>query len=668
MHELKRVFANPLRWLTLLLIAAVNLALFAGYCRSIPAQTAEEAAEYLEYIAHGYDDYLDRVSTQSEAQTILGGLRQSDDFVSRNLQKTRADYAKLQGITVREGENRGICAVTDFGITDFLVLIMPLLLVLSFAAERGAQVTELLRTAQNGRAPLTLWRIAAVFLLSCICTAVLYGSNIVFAHVLFGNPDYTRAVQSVPAFQLCAYRVSIGGYLLAAAAIRTAAVTLTALAVWLIWGMFRQVPAIAVSVGLFGTAWLCHRLILPTASLNLLKFCNLFAMLSPEVFFTRYANLNLLGHTVGFMPCMLVFGGFCLLFCCVLCTVLLGICRPVKIGAATEIMKDRIAKRISRIQPRLSLFGYEGRKLLISEGGILILLAGVLYAGSLYQSMHISAPLNPELTAIYIEYEGEVTAENIENCQFKIEGFEQAIAERREKLARLEQAERRDPTIISKLNGEIFELQHQLDLYTAFLQRMEALADYRSETGNDAWLIRQNGWNLLFTETAPARRCTTALLLVLVFLFAPLFAYENRCGALPLLRSTVHGRGRLLHTKLCWVLLLTLLSSFAFHGIYAALVIQNTVLPFPDAPAHSLDLLRKFPLTCSLYTCGVMLYLLRYLAALAVAAAVLCISRCSRHPQAALLTALAVFLLPAALAEIGMPLPDPVRFLCLSVK
>lgn len=666
MHELKRVLGSPLRWLTLLLIAAVNLALFAGYCRSIPAQTDEESAEYLEYIAEGYHVYLDRVSTQSKEQTILGGLRQSDDFLSRNLQKTRADYAKLQGICVRAGENRGINAVTDFGITDFLLLILPLLLVFSFAAERSAQITELLRAAKNGRARLTLWRIASVCIVSCVCAAVLCGSNVIFAHTLFGSPDYTRAIQSVPAFQLCAYRISIGGYLLASTAIKAAAVTLTALTVWLIWAMFRQIPAAAISLAGFGTAWLCHRVILPTASVNLLKFCNLFAMLSPEVFFTRYANLNLFGYPVGFLPCMLIFGGICLLLCAILCTILLGVCRPVKIGTASEILKDRIARQISNLMPRLSLFGYEGRKILLTEGGILILLVGALYGASLYKSMQIYAPISQEITDVYSEYEGEVTAEKITDCENKIEVFARGIAERREKIAQLEQADSHSPMTVYRLLDEIRELEHKKDLYTAFLQRMEALAAYRSETGYDAWLIRQNGWNLLFSERAAVRRCAAALLLILVFLFAPVFAYENRCGALPLLRSTVHGRARLLRTKLCWVLLLTLLAAVGFHGIYAAQVMQNAVLPLPEAPAHSLDIMRQIPVKCTLRVCVILLYLLRYLASLAIAAAVLCISRCSRHPQAALLTALSVFLLPAALAEIGMPLPDPVRFLCLS--
>lgn len=663
MYELKRIFGSPKHWLILLLIAAVNLALFAGYCRSIPELTPAESAEYSEYIAEGYAAYLERVTAQSEEQSVLGALRPADDFVSRNLQKTRDDYAKLNGITVTSGENRGICAVTDFGVTDFLLLILPLLLVLSFAHERHTQITDLLRTAPNGRIRLTAWRVLAVLLLSCVCVMTLYGGNILFACGLFGNPDGIRAVQSIPAFQLCAYRISVGGYLFAAAVIKVFAVWLFALTVWLIWSIFHQLLAIAISAISFGAAWICHRLILPTADLNLLKFCNPFAMLTPETFFIRYANLNLLGRPYGFLRCMAVWGCVSVVVCVMLCVILLGICRPVTVGAAAERIKDRIAEFACRYLPRHTPFGYEGRKILLSEGGILVLLAGTVYGVSLYRSMQISAPMNPDLTAIYMEYEGEVTEDKTHRCENKIDVLEEAVAERERTLARLMQAENPDERMMMDLRSEIALLRYQIELYTAFLDRMHSLIQYREETGYDAWLLRQNGWNLLFTETAPIRRCCTAMLIVLVFLFSPVMAYENRFGISPLLRSTKNGRGALLSCKIVWTVLLTLLVAAAFHGIFLYRLIQNVQLPLPGAPAHSLDLLRILPFQGSLYLCVMMLYVLRYLAASVFAAAVLCISRICRHPQASLFAALAIFLLPAALAEIGMPLLDPVRFL-----
>ena len=166
-----------------------------------------------------------------------------------------------------------------------------------------------------------------------------------------------------------------------------------------------------------------------------------------------------------------------------------------------------------------------------------------------------------------------------------------------------------DPPLdwIQAIRDEIADLREWLDLYTAFADRMDALRSYTAETGYDTWLVRQNGWQTLYTETAQVRRCCMALL-------------------------------------------------------------KTGMLVLPEAPMHSVDILRFVPVHCSLRTAAAGLYLLRYLITLAAAGAVLLISRFSKNPQAALLTALSVLLLPAALAELGLPVPDPVHWLALSVQ
>ena len=668
MYELRRIFLDLRRWLILLLIAAVNLALFAGYCRTVPEVTEQEQASYETYLDGGYAGYLERVSAQSDEQALLGTLRPANDFVSRNLQRTRADYARLAGTVVTAGENRGLRALYDFHITDYLLLIAPMLLAVSFAAERRTEITAMLRTAKNGRTPLTLWRMAALALISVFSVAVLYGSDVIFAHGYFGDPGYLRSIQSSPDFQLCAYRVTVGGYLLRTAILKSCAVWLISAAVWLIWGMLHTLPAAVSSGALLGGAFLCWRLILPTSTRNPLKFCNLFAMLSPETFFLRYANLNIFGSPRGFLPGMITAGAVFGLLCTALTVVLIGICRPMTLGAGAAALTDRIAKFRSRHLPRLSRLGYEGRKILISEGGILVLAAAAVWCVSLVRTVEVQLPLNYRIEQLYYKYEGEITEEKRAECQERIEWYESEIETREKKIEQLMDSP--DPPLdwIQAIRDEIADLREWLDLYTAFADRMDALRSYTAETGYDTWLVRQNGWQTLYTETAQVRRCCMALLIAVVFLFAPVMAYENRSGAGPLLRSTRHGRGGLLGCKLCWTALLVLIPAAGFHAVYFAALLKTGMLVLPEAPMHSVDILRFVPVHCSLRTAAAGLYLLRYLITLAAAGAVLLISRFSKNPQAALLTALSVLLLPAALAELGLPVPDPVHWLALSVQ
>jgi hypothetical protein len=121
-----------------------------------------------------------------------------------------------------------------------------------------------------------------------------------------------------------------------------------------------------------------------------------------------------------------------------------------------------------------------------------------------------------------------------------------------------------------------------------------------------------------------------------------------------LLRSTKRGRLGLFTAQTVWVMLLTALAVTGLHGVYLLHMMQDAGLESLDAPAQSLKLFQWIPFSVTMRRILVLHMLLRYLAALAVTAGICIVSRCSRTPQKALLTAMVIFLLPSALAESGM--------------
>ena len=236
MAELKRLLLSPKQIITLLMLAVINLALFSGYCRNVQeeqdayvkiqtkslrtlVQKASDVQheEELAYVTNGYYEYLDYVQAQSVQQGILGKLSAKGSFVTRNLEKTAKDYEKLKGIQLTAGENTGIRAVMNYRITDYLLLIAPLLLVLELSAEADSAIGALTRTTKRGRVPLCCIRILSLVILSAAAVLLLYGGNILYAVKTFGDPGLQRAIQSVPDFKYCTVRITVGGYYAAAA-------------------------------------------------------------------------------------------------------------------------------------------------------------------------------------------------------------------------------------------------------------------------------------------------------------------------------------------------------------------------------------------------------------------------------------------------------------------
>ncbi|MBR4200513.1 MAG: hypothetical protein IKQ91_04450 [Oscillospiraceae bacterium] len=678
MAELRRLLLSPKRLIILLMIAVINLTLFSGYCRAEREQSVsyynsmkmwginvqgEEYRKRKDYLEKDYYEYLEYVQNQSQSQSILSKLEEKNDYVDRNTAKTQKDYSRLSGITLKDGENRGVNAVKDYEITDYLLLIAPLLLVLEMLADSDSAAGDLTRSTKQGRVPLCAWRIFAVALLSAASVLVLYGGNLLYTCKFYGNPDFLRSVQSIPAFQVCPLRLTVGGYLFAAGCMKALSLTVFSLLIWVILARFHTVLGWLISGVWVGTSFLLYRLIVPTAKINHLKFLNLFAALDADVFFTNYCNLNWFGHPVGFLGSMLLFCTALLLITAAFCLWLIGYAYPKKVGQSMEALKDRFAKFLTRHLPVHTLFGFEGWKLLAAQKGAILLLITGLMGFSLWQDIRVYVPVNQVTERFYESYSGPVTEEHLKKAAYIVIGEMNSIRRDRIALAKKylllnsteDKAElnqiRRD---ISRIQANISTEQDELHLYRQLLDSMLSLARFNRKTGRGAWFIQQSAYQVFFHDSAAEHRCCTVLLLYLIFAFSGISAYDNRYDTRMLLRSTKRGRAGIFTAQAIWIALLTALVSAGLHGVYLLHIIQDAGFASPEAPAQSLQMFQWIPFSISLRTCIILFMVLRFLAATAVNAGIYAVSRFSRTPQKALLTAMVIFLLPSALAESGI--------------
>lgn len=689
MAELYRLLLSPKRIIILVMIAVINLVLFSGYCRTeretsvayynnmkmwgrnIQAEEYRAAKKYLEV---DYPQYLDYVQHQTQSQSILSSLSKENTFVERNAVKTAEDYQKLGDITLKSGENRGINAVRSYTITDYMMLIAPLLLILEMLADADSAVGDLTRATKQGRIPLCAWRITAVFINAAATVLTLYGGNILYTCNFYGSPTLLRAVQSIPDYQACPLRLSVGGYLLAAGLLKMLALTVISMIIWVILARFHAVLGWLISGVWLGGSWLLYRIIVPTAKLNYLKFLNVFASLDAHIFFTQYCNLNFFGYPAGFLGTMLLFCLILLTAGILLCLWLIGYAYPKKAGARMEKLKDRLAQWFTRHLPVHTLFGFEGWKLLIAQRGFLLLLLTALMGFSLWQDIRVYVPGNPATDRFYSMFSGEITEENVRRAAFIVIGEIKSIKNSRIALAKkyiIRAKENQDEEIqkkkkenpyyytqndraIDDILGHIQKSQDELYYYRKCLDSMLSLARYTRETGRPAWFIPSEAYTVLFQDSAAEHRCCTVLLLYLIFAFSGICAYDNRYDTRMLLRCTRHGRAGLFTAQMLWVMLLTALVTTGIHSVYLVHLLHAADTASLDAPAQSLKMFQWIPFFVTMRGVIVLHLLLRYLAALAVSAGICIISWCSKTPQKALLMSMVVFLLPSALAESGI--------------
>ena len=127
MSELRRIFFSRrmlLAWFIGLFLCGVFFCYECGSAKEITL-SGEELQSYVD----NYSGFLQSVKDNAENVGMLAAISDRTGFVKDNIDKTLADYSRLEGITPVAGENKGIVLFSNF--VKFVALtVLPSLSVL----------------------------------------------------------------------------------------------------------------------------------------------------------------------------------------------------------------------------------------------------------------------------------------------------------------------------------------------------------------------------------------------------------------------------------------------------------------------------------------------------------------------------------------------------------
>ena len=550
----------------------------------------------------------------------------------------------------------------NYRVTDLLLLIAPLLLVLELSGDSDTAIGALTRTTKRGRVPLCCMRIFSIALLNVINVLLLYGGNLLYAGRFFGNLGIHRAIQSLPDFQSCTARITVGGYFAGVALMKIAALTAIALIVWILFSRFYSFLGWLIAIPLLGMQYIFSTAIVPTSAFNHLKFVNLASALEADIYFTQYCNLNWFDHPSGILTDIILALILVLAVLVLLTVLLIGLLRPGRIGQQLETVKDTVVRKLNRRLPVHSLFGFEGWKLLIAERALVTIAVCAVFSFTLWNDTRFYAqPIDAQ--KFYTKYSGVITQENISKAEKLVVGEEDKL-ERDGQSFRLCMANEASEDMKNMLRTHIYYDWIYLERYETFLETMVSTSEFAEQNGFTAYLIDDNPYKKMIEDSAAERRCCMLLLLFLIFSFYGICAYDNRYDTRLLLRSTKNGRGALLGTQILWCCMLTAVAVIVCHGIFLLRLHTDLGFTHLEADMRNLAIFRNIPFRISLRGCIIWLMIQRYLSALLLCGIIMIVSRMSKTPQRALLLVLVILVLPTALAESGIVhMPDFLRVL-----
>ena len=630
----------------------------------IAIRTLRAQLEYREY----FDSYLQKIRDNKTNALSFSIFSKENSFTQRNILKTAAQFETLNGTEISIDKNGALEAFFTCPFTDYLLLLLLILIVLSFLDERKKGLWSMIHSSPKGRILLGIIRISILFSSSVIGTLILYGSNLGLAICIyggFGTPG--RAVQSSPLFLKLPVRMTFENFITQYTMIRIGTAFFLALFCWFLLSAISNVKYAVLFLSLAaGLEFLLYTYLPVQSSLNVFKYFNLFTYVNLSALYTNYLNINLFGYPFGIREISLA-GMLPIL--ALLFTGILTVCtskKPIPSGSQIDPIVTAVQSQIDPIRNRLHLFGFEVYKCLFIQKGILILTILVWFvSGTTFLHPVNNNTLQDAAAKQYTEiWEGRIGKELDSKIISEQETLDTQISEYESAKVRYQSG------ILEYSQFHIYELEYEaaqikqkaLELVKT---RIAELKKMEKSIGLPLWLLNEAPYESLWGGNGARSRQTVAMTAIfsLALLLSGCFTYEKQSGMKKLLFSTMYGRSTLLVRKILLAAALSLTVWGITYGWEARVFFTTYTLSNLSAPVQSLALFADFPLSVSIRTFFILLSILRFLMLLECSLLILLLSAIADKIESSVLICSSI-LLPSLLGEIIGILPF--RFLSLS--
>lgn len=583
-------------------------------------QQMEETENYAQFLQ----------STQAEmiARAESGMLGDESSFPCR-AQRYAADiYHGLEGLKPEVSFSGGITAITDWQITDLLLIVFgataSLLLV---TQERSAGLFLLLRATWRGHSTLYIRKFFAMLALVTSGFLFLYGTDFLLSGIFLGFGHMARPIQSVTRFINCPIPLTVTGFFMCFWGEKLLAAWAISTMIFLLCVCFNRASTAIVSAG----ALAMLAINMETSTSAWVRTLSLIGQTRVDDRYTRCLILNFFGRLV-LERNVSIFSCIAIIISCFL----IGMVVFCGKSAVPTVRRWRLNGL--RVWRHTCLFCHEGHKRFVSNGAAALLLLFIVFQVLIYQNT--SLPFS-EFEQYYKQYSnllsGTPTAEKDAYLEKEAAHFAEIRVEIDSCYSRVE-----DATLAQLLTAEQARQLRPQEAFEMARQQYTALQPGES-------YIYRTGYDRLFAQRGVRDdlRNLTLLMLFLTLCLGNSFAYEQETGVIMLLTAT-GARGRVRRCKLFYAaLVVVLLLGIAFLPQYW-LILQAYGLPLIDASAGSLSL--AWPASWPIWTIFVFAGSLRALVAGVGAAACLMVSHKTGSTILTILICLGALVLPACIS------------------
>lgn len=593
-----------------------------------------------------YPYTLQEVQTNAEQMKATWEDKAENAFAIRNIDKTAADYRKLERVKLAPGNYFPLYGMMKSGYTAYLAMIFGAVLVLVFLEERKRGLWNFVYAMPKGRVAMAVQRTGILAAGTFVFSVLLWLENILLLWINSGAfGDWSQSIQSVLGFQSVMLRVSVLGYV----AIYIVSLSLVAvLFVCLVW-VFSAYPknpvfGIGVMAIVLTAEYVLWTAVPKNSSAAIFRFLNLFAWNDMDRLLNEYWNLNVLGRPVESFTVFVAAFPVVFVIVLLLCS-LSGKIRPIRGGGRKWNAARFVPHRLEQLGGSLKWFVtqrlHETYKQMKVQGAFFVIAAAIVLC---VRGVELRTVIYSAEVSLYLDYIDALKGPYVPQKKAYLESERETVQGLLEELRMTqgeESPEYREMKQKDNMLASLIDVSEQYEMWTA----KGIYPEYVSKIGYDR----------LYGTGADEAEEQHALFIaaILILTSAGLFAYERQQGMDVWIRTMPHGRGRVRRRKyglmaLCAVGITLLVYGCEFYEVW-----MNYGLTGLDSPLQSVPAFLKLPYRINVGTFLAILYGLRILASVALGFVILLISEHSVGILQSLIKSVLILLAPACMVFLG---------------
>lgn len=600
-----------------------------------------------------YVSFTENLKTRAEQMKLSPLWGDANSFSYRNIQKTAADYEKLDE-QLQVGINEGVMFLGNAFWTDWLLLLFAIYIgFMLFKWEHENNALNLVSSCVRGRGMLGIAKVVTALSLEIGAFMFLYGSNYAIAARLYGFGGLDRAIQSVPKFQSCGISLTVGTYIVLLGVVKELALMAVSLGIWVgILAVGGTIGPVCGIIAILLGEYLLYTLITSLSKWRLLRYLNFFYFLDGCEILTVYQNLNCFGYPVSFVR---IWSGVWFAMMIVLIPVLGALFvhnEKMRAGKHTaECFWQVIQKVKYKKMPVCVLHSpwyWEQKIYFYKLAGILLLISGMLcmtvVSNHESDSYYISKE-EQEAEEFVKEYKGALT----EDKKRKIEETYVYYNSLDEQLQESEKAYADHKITDEQIQGKRWIIKQSQQKEAAFSMFYE---QYKN-LDEDAWIVSQSAFDNLMMKNEAGMIVNIVLMVIIVLSASSCMTRNFKNKSVFLIRSTERGAAAtFVGQSVC-----VLITSFVLCVFQMYLKCRNIENAFLfegwNAPVYSISKLKDFPFSLNIQQYLILITLLQTICVCACGMLLLSLSVWIRQFQRTFLVGMLIFISPLILKMVG---------------